>query len=202
MKNSDKIKFIAENIELTRRNLIAQLSAEIDFAEFICEQSGAKKEWGKILENAKKNAEDKLREPNSDLNELILETEDILQPLEAEAKKYTVYCIGHAHIDMNWMWSWPETVAVVNDTFTTVLNLLEKFPEFCFSQSQASIYRIVEQFNPSMLQRIKEFVEEGRWEITASHWVENEANLISGEAMCRHLLYTRRYMKKLFNLEP
>ena len=80
--------------------------------------------------------------------QIILEMEDTLSPIMPEAKRYTVYCIGHAHIDMNWMWSWPETVAITNDTFMTVLDLLEEFPSFCFSQSQASVYRIVEKFNP------------------------------------------------------
>ncbi len=37
--------------------------------------------------------------------------EKMLAPLGAVAKKYTIHCVGHAHIDMNWMWNWPETVA-------------------------------------------------------------------------------------------
>jgi len=50
--------------------------------------------------------------------------------------------------------------------------------------------------------RIVQRIKEGRWEVTASHWVENDNNLAGGEALCRHLLYTRRYMHKLFGLKP
>ncbi|NQU10011.1 hypothetical protein HQ590_04415, partial [bacterium] len=39
-------------------------------------------------------------------------------------------------------------------------------------------------------------------EVTASHWVETDKNLAGGEALCRHLLYTRRYLQHLFGLKP
>ncbi|MCX7591860.1 MAG: glycosyl hydrolase-related protein, partial [Kiritimatiellae bacterium] len=122
--------------------------------------------------------------------------------LAALAKSYVVHCVGHAHIDMNWMWSWPETVAVANDTFGTVLGLLDEFPHLCFSQSQASLYAVMERYHPQLLDRITKYVREGRWEVTASHWVENDKNMVDGESLCRHILYTRRYMQRLFGLTP
>ena len=39
----------------------------------------------------------------------VLRAEKVLEPLGQEAKRYTVHSVGHAHIDMNWMWPWPET---------------------------------------------------------------------------------------------
>ena len=33
-------------------------------------------------------------------------------------------CVAHAHIDMNWMWRWDETVAITLDTFRTMLDLI------------------------------------------------------------------------------
>ena len=128
--------------------------------------------------------------------------ESALAPAGAIAKTYTIYAIGHAHIDMNWMWGWPETVAVCNDTFATVLKLMDEFPSFVFSQSQASVYRIIEEYNPALLQQIKARVKDGRWEVTASHWVEGDRNMVSGESLTRHLLYTRKYMQQLFGLTP
>jgi len=47
---------------------------------------------------------------------------------------------------------------------------------------------------------IKRRIKEGRWEPTASMWVETSKNLASGEILCRHLLYTRRYLKERFGL--
>lgn len=126
--------------------------------------------------------------------------ESDLAGLGEAAKRYTVYCAGHAHMDMNWMWSWPETVSATIDSVTTVLRLLDEFPSFVFSQSQASIYRILEEYRPDLLDQVKRHVAAGRWEVTASHWVETDKNMVSGESLARHLLYTRAYMERLFGL--
>jgi len=58
--------------------------------------------------------------------------EKMLSELSDQAKKYTMVCIAHAHIDMNWMWRWDETVGVVLDTFRTMLDLMEEYPDFKF----------------------------------------------------------------------
>ena len=129
-----------------------------------------------------------------------LAAEARLKPLAPDAKKYTMLMVSHAHIDMNWMWSYDETVAVTLDTFRTMLQLLKEYPQFTFSQSQASVYRIVEQYAPEMLEEIKRYVKEGRWEISASTWVEADKNMPSGESMARHLLYTKNYLSQLFDI--
>ncbi len=126
--------------------------------------------------------------------------ERVLAPVAAAAKQYTIHCTGHAHIDMNWLWNWAETVATVNDTFTTVDRLMDEFPEFHFSQSQASVYQIVKDYLPELHARIRKRVKQGRWEIIASQWVEGDKNLASGEIICRHLLYTRRFFRKEYGL--
>jgi alpha-mannosidase len=131
-----------------------------------------------------------------------LEIEKSLSSLAIEAKSYDILCVAHAHIDMNWMWGWDETVAVTIDTFRTMLNLMNEYPKFTFSQSQAAIYKIVEQYAPEMLQEIKRRVKEGRWEVTASHWVEADKNMPNGESLARHLLYTKRYLSQLLDIDP
>ena len=136
------------------------------------------------------------------IRKAVRDAESALDGLGATAKSYTVYCVGHAHMDMNWMWGWPETVSATIDSVTTVLRLLEEFPSLAFSQSQASIYRILEEHRPDLLAQVKRHVAAGRWEVTASHWVETDKNLVSGESLARHLLYTRAYMEWLFGLAP
>jgi alpha-mannosidase len=111
-------------------------------------------------------------------------------------------CVSHAHIDMNWMWSWPETVAVTNNTFQTMLALMQEFPSFIYSQSQASTYALIERYSPPLFEAIRQRVKEGRWEVTASQWVEGDKNLSSGESISRHLLYTREYFAAQFGLGP
>jgi len=77
--------------------------------------------------------------------EIALEIENTLGGLSAEIKKYTILFVAHAQIDMNWKWGAAEMVAVVLETFHTMLKLIDDYPEFVFSQSQAAIYQIMER---------------------------------------------------------
>ncbi len=129
------------------------------------------------------------------------EAETMLAPLSEDAKTFTLICVAHAHIDMNWMWRFDETVAITLDSFATMLDLLDEYPEFTFSQSQASVYKIVEDYGPpGMLEAIAKRAQEGRWEPTCATWVEADKNTPNGESMARHLLYTRRYIAKLLGI--
>jgi alpha-mannosidase len=178
--------------------LLDRIAAEINFARQLIRLHPAQKNaWTKLIEQASAAVEQQ-----SDPKRAVARAEEILAPIGRIAKQYTIHCIGHAHIDMNWLWSWQETVATTNDTFITVLKLMEEFPAFTFSQSQGVVYEIVRQYNPDLFAQIKQRIREGRWEVTAPHWVEGDKNLASGESLARHLLYTRRWMKQHLGLEP
>ena len=176
-----------------------RIQMQLQCAEWLANQKDAKPAWKKLVEKAQDAVA--ASDPANPAS-VVATVEDILAPLSGPAKAYTVFCAGHAHIDMNWQWGWPETVAVTLDTFRTMLTLLEEFPEFHFSQSQASCYAIVEKYEPAMMEKIRKFVKEGRWEVTASHWVENDPNIAGAEPLVQHLLQTRAYMQKLFGLKP
>ncbi len=126
--------------------------------------------------------------------------EAVLMPIAEKAKSYKVHCISHAHIDMNWMWGFQETASVTVDTFRTVLDLMKEYPTLTFAQSQASTYQIIEEFAPEMIEEIKERVKEGRWEVSASTWVETDKNMPNGESLSRHILYTKKYLSKLLDI--
>lgn len=126
--------------------------------------------------------------------------ESMLEPAREAAKSIRVSCVGHAHIDMNWQWAFDETVILTIETFRTMLQLMKEYPDFVFMQSQASVYKIVEEFAPELLPEIRERIRSGQWEVTASTWVEPDSNMPNGESLTRHFLYTRRYLKELLGL--
>ena len=128
--------------------------------------------------------------------------ESSLADLSPEAKSLRVYCVSHAHIDMNWQWGFHETASVTVDTFRTILNLMREYPDFTFAQSQASTYKIIEDFAPEMLPEIRKYVSEGRWEVSASTWTETDKNMPNGESLSRHILYTKRYLGDLLGIDP
>ncbi|HBN86011.1 MAG TPA: alpha-mannosidase [Clostridiales bacterium] len=129
------------------------------------------------------------------------EAESFLSEASDFTKGFHVICAAHAHIDMNWMWAYDETVGITLDTFRTMLDFMKEYPEFTFSQSQASVYKIVEEYRPDMLREIKQRVKEGRWEITATTWVETDKNMTNGESLSRHILYTKKYISELFGID-
>ncbi len=183
---------------------VERFLAELDFVEGLADLVGKKAAgWPKLMDQAFHIVSEAVESGSIDgLEKAVDQAEAILAPIGKLAKTYTIHCAGHGHIDMNWMWSWPETVAVTNDTFLTVLKLMDEFSDFCYTQSQASVYAIVQQYNPELFERIKCRVQEGRWEVAASHWVEGDKNIASGEALARHLLYTRQFMKEHLGLNP
>ena len=194
----------AGNATARAQHEVERFRAEMAFADSLCElEPDNARSWRPLIRKADETVRAALDSGGlTNVGDVVRVAEMILAPVAQAAKQYTVHCVGHAHIDMNWMWSWPETVAVTNDTFATVLRLMDEYKGFCFSQSQASTYAIMEKYNPDMLKRIARRVKQGRWEVTASHWVEGDKNLASAESLCRHLLYTRQYMQKLFGLKP
>jgi alpha-mannosidase len=131
-----------------------------------------------------------------------MEGEKLLLPLQKEAKAYELILAAHAHIDMNWMWGWEETVAAVVSTFQTMLDLMDEYPDFHFSQSQASVYEIIEKYAPELKPRMEARIREGRWEVTASAWVETDKNMPSAESLLNHVRYTRDYLQKHWGIDP
>jgi alpha-mannosidase len=182
---------------------LERLTAQLDFANQLCgAHPDRAPEWRALILEAGRLAQQGLKGTSVDLDDLVSRGEAILAPIGEVAKSYALLCVSHAHIDMNWMWSWPETVAVTNDTFRTMLALMDEFPQFIYSQSQASTYELIERYNPAMFDQIRRRIGEGRWEVTASQWVEGDKNMSSGESISRHLLYTREYMRNKFGLAP
>ncbi|MCR4620564.1 MAG: hypothetical protein K5663_00580 [Clostridiales bacterium] len=129
------------------------------------------------------------------------EAEKLLMPLADAAKSYKLILTGHAHIDMNWMWSWQETVAVTLATFTTMCDIMDEYPDFTFTQSQGSVYKIVEDYDPELMRRIKQRIDEGRWEVAATSWVEADKNMPSGESLLKHIELTRKYLKEVWGVK-
>ena len=128
--------------------------------------------------------------------------EAALMPLASAAKEYNVILCAHAHIDMNWMWGWNETVASTVATFTTMLDLMDEYPDFTYSQSQTSVYKLIEEYDPELMERMKVRIKEGRWEITSSAWVETDKNMPSGESLLNTVKYTRDYLKEVWDVDP
>ncbi len=176
-----------------------RILSEIHFALEMSHQAGRR--YDGPIGAALSVLEDCMDREGALTNAACAKAEDQLLPLREAAKEYHLIYVSHAHIDMNWMWGMQETVAATLSTFRSVLHMMEEYPEFTFMQSQGSVYRIVEQFDPGLMPEIKARIAEGRWEVTANAWVETDKNMPSTESLLHHVSVTRRYLESVWGVD-
>ena len=113
----------------------------------------------------------------------------------------TVRAVGHAHLDVAWLWDLETTGRKARQTFSTACRLMEESHEFTFIQSQPQLYEFFRESEPGLFQRIQKYAREGRWETEGSTWVEMDTNIPSGESLARHFIYGKRYFQEYFNYD-
>lgn len=106
------------------------------------------------------------------------------------------YGIGHAHLDVAWLWPLAETKRKVARTFAAQLRLLEKYPEYRFLQSQPQLYAYCEQYYPALFEKVKAAIRKGGWIAEGGMWVEPDTNMPSGESLIRQLIHGLRYYRE------
>ena len=106
--------------------------------------------------------------------------------------------VGHAHIDLAWLWPMRETVRKVARTFANQLALCERYPEYVFGASQPKLFAMLREHDPELYARVKEAVLAGRIEPQGIFYVEPDCNLTGGEALIRQILMGQRFWEKEF----
>jgi alpha-mannosidase len=113
----------------------------------------------------------------------------------------TMYCFGHSHIDVAWLWPLRETESKCTRTFGTQLALMKEYPEFRFLQSQPHLYWMVKKHHPQLYARVRQAVRRGQIMPEGSMWVEADTNVTGGESLIRQLIHGKRFMREEFGVE-
>ncbi|MDQ0060239.1 alpha-mannosidase [Paenibacillus harenae] len=113
----------------------------------------------------------------------------------------TIHAVGHAHIDLAWLWPIRETIRKGARTFSTALRMLERYPDYVFGASQPQLYDWMKRSYPKLYEEIARRVNEGRWEPQGAMWVEADTNVPGGESLVRQLLYGKRFFLQEFGQE-
>jgi alpha-mannosidase len=119
----------------------------------------------------------------------------------ASPSAHRVSAVGHAHLDTAWLWPLRETVRKCARTFSTVLALMERYPEYHFVVSQAQHLAWMRDNYPDLWERLKLRIAEGRIEPTGSMWVEADCNIPSGESLARQIIHGKRFYLEELGLE-
>jgi len=112
-----------------------------------------------------------------------------------------VSAVGHAHLDLAWLWPVRETIRKGARTFSTALELIERYPNYVFGASQPQLFLWMKTHYPALYRKIRRAVKDGRIEVQGAAWVEADANVTGGESWVRQLLHGTRFFRDEFGVE-
>ena len=95
------------------------------------------------------------------------------------------HVLGHAHLDLAWLWPVADTWQAAERTFASALELTERFPQLHFAHSTPALYAWLEQHRPALWRRLQAAVRAGRFEPINGPWVETDCVLVSTASLLR-----------------
>jgi len=110
----------------------------------------------------------------------------------------TAWSVGHAHLDLAWLWRYKETRRKGGRTFSTALRLMEEYPEYIFGASQPQLFQWIKEDYPRLYEDVKKAVARGRMECQGGMWVEPDMNVTGGESLVRQCLYGKKFFRDEF----
>ena len=191
-------------IDLAARDLYFNLQVPVWSCEKIDEDDKKRIDMLLVLNDAI-NLLDLRKVFSKEYNESIKKANEFLEVEFYEKlcghEDYVATCVGHTHIDVAWWWTVAQTREKVGRSFSTVLKLMDQYPEYIFMSSQPQLYKFIKEDYPDIYEKIKEKVKEGVWEPEGAMWLEADCNVTSGESLIRQILHGKRFFKEEFNVE-
>ncbi|XP_052810872.1 alpha-mannosidase 2C1-like isoform X3 [Mya arenaria] len=112
--------------------------------------------------------------------------------------QHTTYAMGHAHIDTAWLWPYSETRRKCARSWSCTIRLMEKYPEFTFTCSQAQQLDWLRRDYYDLWCEIKKYAKEGRFIPVGGTWVEMDGLIPGGEACIRQFLLGQNFFAQEF----
>jgi alpha-mannosidase len=113
-----------------------------------------------------------------------------------------LYCVGYAHLDTQWRWDFVTTIdRYIRDTLDDNFDRFENYPGYVFNFTGSVRYRMMQEYYPEKFERLKGYIEQGRWFVSGSSVDEGDVNVPSAEAIIRQVLYGNDYFRSEFGKE-
>ena len=116
-------------------------------------------------------------------------------------QNFTVYAVGHGHLDLAWLWPVRETKRKAIRTFSNAVYESEQCPSYVFNGSQPQQYEFIKEISPEFFERIKQSVQRGNIEPQGGMWAESDTNLPCGESLIRQCFYGKKYFREEFQMD-
>jgi alpha-mannosidase len=120
------------------------------------------------------------------------------QKMKPGAGLLRITTVGHAHLDLAWLWPEREGRRKGVRTMATVLRNVERYPEYRFCASQAQMFAWIKEAEPVLFGKIKAAVKKGKIELVGDSWVEADSNIPSGESLVRQICEGRAFFQREF----
>jgi alpha-mannosidase len=117
-------------------------------------------------------------------------------------REIDVPLIGHAHLDVAWLWTYDATRRKALRTFATAMREMENDSRYVYAQSQPQEYAWVFAADRGLADRIR--AKAGtNWDAgVAALWVELDLHAPSGESVLRQFGHGIRWMRDNVGIEP
>ena len=109
-----------------------------------------------------------------------------------------VALVGHSHLDIAYYWRRIHAVHKNAKTILIQLRLMDQYPEFKYTHTQANTYETLEKYYPELFAELKEKIAAGQFEPVGAMYVEPDCNIPSAESLIRQCLYGQMYFRKAF----
>lgn len=109
--------------------------------------------------------------------------------------------IGHAHLDLAWLWPIRESKRKGARTFASQILNISRYPNYVFGASQAQLFSWLKDDYPMLYEKLKELAKGKNFEVQGATWVEMDSNLIGGESLIRQFFYGKQFFRDEFNQE-
>lgn len=113
----------------------------------------------------------------------------------------TLLMMGHAHIDLAWLWPMAETSRKVVRTAASQAHLLDMFPDWHFGISSPEMWQVIES-EPDLRERWFRLADDRRVDPLGAFWVESDTQLLGATSLLRHLMLGLRYFESRLGRRP
>lgn len=123
--------------------------------------------------------------------------QQVLRPTQRD-----VALVGHAHLDVAWLWTYDETKRKAMRTFATAIREIERDERYVFAQSMPQLYSWVASADKELFERVRAHVADGWDASVATMWVESDTHAPSGESLLRQFAHGIRWTRTNLGVEP
>lgn len=98
-----------------------------------------------------------------------------------------MHVIASSHVDMAWKKNREEMKDLFESMIVRVLDMMDQAPDFTFVVEQAAHFRQLAETRPDLVNRVGQYVREGRIEVVGGMATTLETNIPCGESFIRNM---------------